>query len=269
MDQKIIEKVKNLREEIEKHNYNYYVLDNPTIDDYDYDMMMRELKQLEAEYPELADPNSPTQRVGGEALNQFEKVEHRVQMGSLQDVFSYEELQDFTERCMEFSQKPVYVVEPKIDGLSVSLEYENGEFVRGSTRGDGFIGEDVTANLKTIKAIPLKLKNAPQFLEVRGEVYMPRETFLKLVEKQEDNDETPFKNPRNAAAGSLRQKDPKIAAERGLSIFVFNIQQIEGKEITSHKQSLDYLKELTGRTDKDSRIKRYKIKERGIQYDQG
>ncbi len=244
----IIEKVKKLREEIEKHNYNYYVLDNPTIDDYDYDMMMRELKQLEAEYPELADPNSPTQRVGGEALNQFEKVEHRVQMGSLQDVFSYEELQDFTERCREFSQKPVYVVEPKIDGLSVSLEYENGEFVRGSTRGDGFIGEDVTANLKTIKAIPLKLKNAPQFLEVRGEVYMPRETFLKLVEKQEDNDETPFKNPRNAAAGSLRQKDPKIAAERGLSIFVFNIQQIEGKEITSHKQSLDYLKELGFKT---------------------
>ena len=244
----IIEKVKKLREEIEKHNYNYYVLDNPTINDYDYDMMMRELKQLEAEYPELADPNSPTQRVGGEALNQFEKVEHRVQMGSLQDVFSYEELQDFTERCREFSQKPVYVVEPKIDGLSVSLEYENGEFVRGSTRGDGFIGEDVTANLKTIKAIPLKLKNAPQFLEVRGEVYMPRETFLKLVEKQEDNDETPFKNPRNAAAGSLRQKDPKIAAERGLSIFVFNIQQIEGKEITSHKQSLDYLKELGFKT---------------------
>ena len=244
----IIEKVKKLREEIEKHNYNYYVLDNPTIDDYDYDMMMRELKHLEAEYPELADPNSPTQRVGGEALNQFEKVEHRVQMGSLQDVFSYEELQNFTERCREFSQKPVYVVEPKIDGLSVSLEYENGEFVRGSTRGDGFVGEDVTANLKTIKAIPLKLKNAPQFLEVRGEVYMPRETFLKLVEKQEDNDETPFKNPRNAAAGSLRQKDPKIAAERGLSIFVFNIQQIEGKEITSHKQSLDYLKELGFKT---------------------
>ncbi len=244
----IIEKVKNLREEIEKHNYNYYVLDNPTIDDYDYDMLMRELKQLEAEYPELADPNSPTQRVGGEALNQFEKVEHRVQMGSLQDVFSYGEVQDFTERCREFSAKPVYVVEPKIDGLSVSLEYENGEFIRGSTRGDGFIGEDVTANLKTIKAIPLKLKNAPQFLEVRGEVYMPRETFLKLVEKQEDNDETPFKNPRNAAAGSLRQKDPKIAAERGLSIFVFNIQQIEGKEITSHKQSLDYLKELGFKT---------------------
>ena len=248
MDQKITEKVKDLREEIEKHNYNYYVMDNPTIDDYDYDMLMRELKQLEAEYPELADPNSPTQRVGGEALNQFEKVKHRVQMGSLQDVFSYGEVQDFTERCREFSAKPVYVVEPKIDGLSVSLEYENGEFVRGSTRGDGFIGEDVTANLKTIKAIPLKLKNAPQFLEVRGEVYMPRETFLKLVEKQEDNDETPFKNPRNAAAGSLRQKDPKIAAERGLSIFVFNIQQIEGKELTSHKQSLDYLKELGFKT---------------------
>ena len=244
MEQKIIDRVNSLKSEIEQHNYNYYVLDNPTVDDYTYDMLMQELKGLEEKYPELADKNSPTQRVGGEALNLFEKVEHRVQMGSLQDVFSFDQVQAFTERCQEASSKPVYVVEPKIDGLSVSLEYENGELVRGSTRGDGFIGEDVTANLKTIKSIPLKIKNAPAFLEVRGEVYMPRETFLKLVEKQEDNDETPFKNPRNAAAGSLRQKNPKIAAERGLDIFVFNIQQIEGKEITSHKQSLDYLKEL-------------------------
>lgn len=244
MDQKIIDRVKKLREEIERHNHSYYVLDNPTVDDYTYDMLMQELKGLEEQYPELADKNSPTQRVGGEALNLFEKVEHRVQMGSLQDVFSFEQVKNFTDRCEEASAKPVYVVEPKIDGLSVSLEYENGELIRGSTRGDGFVGEDVTANLKTIKSIPLKLKNAPAFLEIRGEVYMPRDTFLKLVERQEDNDETPFKNPRNAAAGSLRQKNPKIAAERGLDIFVFNIQQIEGTEITSHKQSLDYLKSL-------------------------
>lgn len=244
MDREIIDKVKKLREEIEGHNHSYYVLDNPTVDDYTYDMLMQELKGLEEQYPELEDKNSPTQRVGGEALNLFEKVEHRVQMGSLQDVFSFEQVKAFTDRCEEASAKPVYVVEPKIDGLSVSLEYADGELVRGSTRGDGFVGEDVTANLKTIKSIPLKLKNAPAFLEVRGEVYMPRDTFLKLVERQEDNDETPFKNPRNAAAGSLRQKNPKIAAERGLDIFVFNIQQIEGTEITSHKQSLDYLKNL-------------------------
>ncbi|MCH5192705.1 MAG: NAD-dependent DNA ligase LigA [Oscillospiraceae bacterium] len=244
MEQSVIDRVNSLRSEIEQHNYNYYVMDNPTVDDHTYDMLMQELKTLEETYPELADKNSPTQRVGGEALNVFEKVEHRVQMGSLQDVFSFDQVEAFTLRCQEASAAPVYVVEPKIDGLSVSLEYENGELVRGSTRGDGFIGEDVTANLKTIKSIPLKLKNAPAFLEVRGEVYMPRETFLKLVEKQEDNDETPFKNPRNAAAGSLRQKNPKIAAERGLDIFVFNIQQIEGAEITSHKQSLDYLKDL-------------------------
>ncbi|MBQ5317658.1 MAG: NAD-dependent DNA ligase LigA [Oscillospiraceae bacterium] len=244
MDKSIIEKVNNLRAEIEQHNHNYYVMDNPTIDDYTYDMLMQELKNLEAEYPELADPNSPTQRVGGEALNLFEKVEHKVQMGSLQDVFSLEQVQAFTNRCREAFSKPVYVVEPKIDGLSVSLEYVNGEFVRGSTRGDGFIGEDVTANLKTIKSIPLKLKEAVPFLEVRGEVYMPRETFFTLVEKQENNGETPFKNPRNAAAGSLRQKNPKIAAERKLDIFVFNVQQIEGVELTSHKQSLDYLKKL-------------------------
>ncbi len=244
MDKSIIEKVNNLRAEIEQHNHNYYVMDNPTVDDYTYDMLMQELKNLEAEYPELADPNSPTQRVGGEALNLFEKVEHKVQMGSLQDVFSLEQVQAFTDRCREASPKPVYVIEPKIDGLSVSLEYVNGEFVRGSTRGDGFIGEDVTANLKTIKSIPLKLKEAVPFLEVRGEVYMPRETFFALVEKQENNGETPFKNPRNAAAGSLRQKNPKIAAERKLDIFVFNVQQIEGVELTSHKHSLDYLKKL-------------------------
>ena len=244
MDKSIIEKINKLRNEIEQHNYNYYVMDNPTIDDYTYDMLMQELKNLENEYPELADSNSPTQRVGGEALNTFEKVEHKVQMGSLQDVFSFEQVRSFTDRCFTEVVKPEFVVEPKIDGLSVSLEYVNGEFTRGSTRGDGFIGEDVTANLRTIKSIPLKLKKAIPFIEVRGEVYMSRNTFEKIVEEQENNGEQPFKNPRNAAAGSLRQKDSKVAASRNLDIFVFNVQQIEGYEITSHKQSLDYLKEL-------------------------
>ncbi|MGN0553385.1 MAG: NAD-dependent DNA ligase LigA [Oscillospiraceae bacterium] len=195
-------------------------------------------------YPELADKNSPTQRVGGEALNLFEKVTHTVQMGSLQDVFDFEQVRTFTERCQTEVSHPEFVVEPKIDGLSVSLEYENGSFIRGSTRGDGFIGEDVTANLKTIKSIPLKLKEPIPFLEVRGEVYMSLPVFDELVRTQEDNGEVPFKNPRNAAAGSLRQKNPKIAALRKLDIFVFNVQQIDGKELTSHKQSLDFLKSL-------------------------
>lgn len=244
MDQSIINKAEKLKEEIEKHNYNYYVMDNPTIDDYSYDMMMQELKSLEEKYPELYDKNSPTQRVGGEALNMFEKVNHTVQMGSLQDVFDFGQVEAFTERCSSEVSAPQYVVEPKIDGLSVSLEYENGSFVRGSTRGDGFIGENVTANLKTIKSIPLKLKENLPYLEVRGEVYMPVSVFEELVKSQEDNGEAPFKNPRNAAAGSLRQKNPKIAAQRKLDIFVFNVQQIDGKKLTSHKQSLDYLKEL-------------------------
>lgn len=244
MEQKILDRVNELRSTLDRYNREYYVLDDPSVDDYTYDMLMQELKKLEEQYPEVYDPNSPTQRVGGEALNEFEKVEHKVQMGSLQDVFSYEQVRAFTDRCMTDVNSPEFVVEPKIDGLSVSLEYENGEFVRGSTRGDGFIGEDVTANLKTIRSIPLKLKNAPPFIEVRGEVYMSRQTFEKLVEEQEINGEQPFKNPRNAAAGSLRQKNPKVAASRKLDIFVFNVQQIEGKELTSHKQSLDYMKEL-------------------------
>lgn len=244
MDKNIIDRVNELRTTLEQYNYEYYVMDNPSVEDYTYDMMMQELKALEEKYPELADPNSPTQRVGGEALNDFEKVEHKVQMGSLQDVFDFEQVRAFTERCQTEVSNPEYVVEPKIDGLSVSLEYENGSFVRGSTRGDGFIGEDVTANLKTIKSIPLKLKEPIPFLEVRGEVYMSLPVFDELVKTQEDNGEEPFKNPRNAAAGSLRQKNPKIAASRKLDIFVFNVQQAEGKELTSHKQSLDFLKSL-------------------------
>ena len=238
------ERIKELREEIEKHNHSYYVLDDPSISDYDYDMLMQELKSLEEKHPELSDPNSPTQRVGGEALNTFEKVEHTVQMGSLQDVFSVEQAAEFIDKCRTELVSPEFIVEPKIDGLSVSLEYSNCEFVRGSTRGDGFVGEDVTANLRTIRSIPMKLKKELPFIEVRGEVYMPRKSFIELTEQQEMNDEQVFKNPRNAAAGSLRQKNPQITAKRKLDIFIFNIQQVEGAELSDHKGSLEFLKEL-------------------------
>lgn len=236
---------KQLSEEIENYNYAYYVLDNPTIEDYQYDELMQEIYRLERAYPELITPLSPSQRVGGMAESTFEKVQHTVQMGSLQDVFSFEEVKDFDNRVRNaLTNPPKYIVEPKIDGLSVSLEYRDGLFVRGSTRGDGFIGEDITANLKTIKSIPLRLKKELPFIEVRGEVYMPKKSFEKLVRQQEIDGEQPAKNPRNAAAGSLRQKDSKITAKRELDIFIFNIQQIEGAVIESHKQSLDFMKEL-------------------------
>ena len=228
---------------IEQHNYRYYVLDDPIIDDYEYDGLMREVKELEGQYPELITPLSPTMRVGGYALTTFEKVQHNVQMGSLQDVFSEEELFAFDSRVRQ-EVTPLYTVEPKIDGLSVSLEYRDGIFVRGSTRGDGFIGEDITENLRTIRTIPLQINEKLPFLEVRGEVYMPRESFAALVAGQEENGEQPAKNPRNAAAGSLRQKDSSITAKRSLDIFVFNIQQIEGKQLSSHHKSLEYLKTL-------------------------
>lgn len=232
-----------LYEIIEQHNYCYYVLDDPIIDDYKYDGLMREVKSLEAQYPELITPLSPTMRVGGYALTTFEKVQHTVQMGSLQDVFSEEELLAFDNRVRQ-EVAPIYTVEPKIDGLSVSLEYRDGVFVRGSTRGDGFVGEDITENLRTIRTIPLKINEKLPFLEVRGEVYMPRESFAALVARQEENGEQPAKNPRNAAAGSLRQKDSSVTAKRSLDIFIFNIQQIEGKELSSHHESLEYLKKL-------------------------
>lgn len=236
---------KQLSEEIEGYNYSYYVLDNPTIEDYQYDALMQEIYRLEKLYPELITPLSPSQRVGGMAENTFEKVQHTVQMGSLQDVFSFEEVKDFDNKVRNtLTNHPTYIVEPKIDGLSVSLEYRDGLFVRGSTRGDGFIGEDITANLKTIKSIPLKLKKPLPFIEVRGEVYMPKKSFEKLVQRQEIEGEQPAKNPRNAAAGSLRQKDSKVTAQRELDIFIFNIQQMDGKQLNSHKQSLDFLKEL-------------------------
>lgn len=230
------------------HSQLYYVEDRNEITDYEYDMLQQELKGLEEQFPQFIRNDSPTQRVGGKAISIFEKVTHRVQMGSLQDVFSFEQVRSFIETVQQAVDKPQFVVEPKIDGLSVSLEYHNGELAIGSTRGDGFVGEDVTSNLKTVKSIPIKINEELPLIEVRGETYMPRNVFLKLVKEQEDNDEQPFKNPRNAAAGSLRQKDPKIAAKRKLDIFVFNVQQIEGKELTSHKKSLDYLKTLGFKT---------------------
>lgn len=249
MDKSSAEKrIEELSDIIEKHSYKYYVLDNPDISDYDFDMLMQELKKLEEQFPELVQPSSPTQRVGGFALNTFEKVHHDVQMASLQDVFDFEQVRNFLDKCNNELVSPEYTVEPKIDGLSVSLEYTDGILIRASTRGDGFTGEDVTSNIKTIRSVPLKLKNAPEFLEVRGEVYMPRDSFLELVEQQELREEQPFKNPRNAAAGSLRQKDPKITATRKLDIFVFNIQQCRGRDFSKHSETLDYLKEMGFKT---------------------
>lgn len=238
------QKIEELRTVLEELNYQYYVLDSPTVEDFEYDRMLHELMDLEEQFPEFKSDDSPTVRVGGMALNTFESVPHTVPMGSLRDMFDTAELYAFDEKVRETIANPVYVVEPKIDGLSVSLEYADSKFVRGSTRGDGMVGEDVTQNLKTVPSIPMRLRRSLPFLEVRGEVYMPRHNFEKLVALQELNEEQPFKNPRNAAAGSLRQKDPKITAKRRLDIFVFNVQQIEGIEITNHYDSLVLLSEL-------------------------
>lgn len=238
------ELAQKLREQINYYSELYYEKDDPAISDYEFDKLMHQLIDIEEEYPELLTPDSPTHRVGGRASNSFEQVEHVVQMGSLQDVFSDEEVVDFDRRVREVVSDPIYVVEPKIDGLSVSLEYRDGVLVRGSTRGDGFVGEDVTENIRTIRSVPLRLKRDISFVEVRGEVYMPVASFEKVVAQQELKEEKPFKNPRNAAAGSLRQKNPKITAQRGLDIFVFNLQQIEGVQVSGHKESLDLLKEL-------------------------
>ncbi|MCR4718817.1 MAG: NAD-dependent DNA ligase LigA [Firmicutes bacterium] len=237
-------RIKELTKLLDYHSKKYYVDDSPEISDFEYDKMLRELENLEDAYPQFRSPLSPTQRVGGKALDKFEPVTHRVVMESLQDAFSEEEVYDFDRKVKEKISEYEYVVEHKIDGLSVSLEYVNGEFVRGSTRGDGTVGEDVTQNLKTIKTIPLHLTEKLPFLEVRGEVYIPRETFNKINDEREEFGEPTFANPRNAAAGSLRQLDPKIAAKRGMRIFVFNIQQIEGKEIKTHLEGLRYLKTL-------------------------
>lgn len=241
-------RAEELRKELNHHIYRYYVENENDISDFEYDMLMRELVNIETDFPELIAPDSPTHRVGGQADGQFQKVAHAVKMESLQDAFDRSEVEDFNRRVVDTLKNVTYVVEPKIDGLSVSLEYVNGVFTRGSTRGDGNVGEDITANLRTVKSIPLRLKTDIPFIEVRGEVYMPRDVFYKIAEEQEMNGEKVFKNPRNAAAGSLRQKDPKITAKRNLDIFVFNIQQIEGKELNSHYESLMYIKELGFKT---------------------
>lgn len=271
-------RAQELRDKLNYYSRKYYVDDDPEIEDYEYDMLQRELKAIEDKYPDLVTPDSPTVRVGGSAENLFSKVEHRVRMESLQDAFSFAEIEEFDRRVRETERDVHYVVEPKIDGLSVSLEYTNGVLTRGSTRGDGDVGEDVTANLRTVRSIPLKIKTPLPFLEVRGEVYMPKSVFASLVTRQELDGEKPFKNPRNAAAGSLRQKDSKVTAGRGLDIFVFNVQQIEGAELSSHKQSLDFLREqgfhtipfytrFDNITDVISELKRIGEIRSGLEYD--
>ena len=237
-------RAEELRALLNYYSRKYYAEDDPVVEDSEYDRLQRELLSIETQYPDLQSPDSPTVRVGGSADSLFTPVPHPVRMESLQDAFSEDELWSFDKRVRDTAIDAQYVVEPKIDGLSVSLEYEHGVFTRGSTRGDGDIGEDVTANLRTVRSIPLRLSEDLPFIEVRGEVYMPKAAFISLLQKQEENGDKPFKNPRNAAAGSLRQKDPTITASRNLDIFVFNIQRIDGKTLRSHKESLDYLKTL-------------------------
>ena len=238
------ERIQELTKLLSEANYRYYVLDDPQMLDFEYDRLLRELEELEKANPELVLPDSPTLRVGGEALSQFQKVEHPVPLMSLQDVFSLEELDEFLDKVLESDPETEFSVEPKIDGLSVALEYENGIFVRGATRGDGVVGEDVTENLKTVRSIPMTIENAPPRLIVRGEVYMPKKSFERLNETQEKEGKPLFANPRNAAAGSLRQLDSKITAKRGLDILIFNIQLAEGVSFATHGESLDYLRNL-------------------------
>ena len=239
------QQIRQLRSELERHNQLYYVNDAPEISDFEYDAMLRRLEELEAAHPEYYDPNSPTQHVGGYALNTFAQVTHEVPLESLQDVFSFEELRAFGDRMDSVLSDPhAYVVEPKIDGLSMSLEYENGIFVRGATRGDGTVGEDVTENLRTVRNLPKTLKNAPQKLIVRGEVYMSHDSFEHINAQREISGETLLANPRNAAAGSIRQQDPKIAASRMLDIIIFNLQLCSDQTFQTHAETLDYLSSL-------------------------
>ena len=237
-------RIEELTKILSEANFRYYVQDDPTMPDFEYDRLLRELEDLEKAHPEFVLPDSPTQRVGGEALSKFEKVSHPVPLMSLQDVFSPDELEEFLTKTLEQYPDSAFSVEPKVDGLSVALEYENGLFVRGATRGDGVMGEDVTENLKTIHSIPMTLQNAPARLIVRGEVFMPKKSFAALNERQELEGKPLFANPRNAAAGSLRQLDPKIAAQRKLDILIFNVQLAEGVEFTNHEASLQFLRDL-------------------------
>ena len=237
-------RIQELSDLLTEANYRYYVLDDPTMPDFEYDRLLRELEELEKANPELVRPDSPAQRVGGMAVSEFQKVEHPVPLNSLQDVFSLDELDDFLDKIIQQYPGTAFSVEPKIDGLSVALEYVNGQFIRGATRGDGMVGEDVTENLKTIRSIPMQLVGAPSRLIVRGEVFMPKKSFSALNERQEAEGKPLFANPRNAAAGSLRQLDPKVAASRGLDIYIFNIQLADGVEFATHRESLEYLKDL-------------------------
>ena len=235
--------IEQLRRELVQAGYEYYVRDNPTMSDYDYDHKLRMLEDLEKKYPEAVTPDSPTQRIGGKALETFSQVEHAVALESLQDVFDFEEVDAFYQRVHSVVSDAEYTVEPKVDGLSVALEYMDGEFIRGATRGDGRVGEDVTENLRTVRSIPMKLPQPVRGrLIVRGEVYMPKKIFHRLNAQRESRGENLFANPRNAAAGSLRQLDPKIAAERKLDIAVFNVQLIEERSFATHQESLEYLK---------------------------
>lgn len=238
------QEIERLTAILEEANHQYYVLDAPTMPDFEYDRLLRQLEELEAQYPEYASPLSPTKRVGGEALSRFEKYEHEVPLESLQDVFSEDEVAEFDEKLRQSIPDACYSVEPKVDGLSVALEYLDGVFVRGATRGDGRIGEDVTENLKTIRSIPMRLTGAPHRLIVRGEVFMSRAVFEQLNADREEKGQTLFANPRNAAAGSLRQLDPAIAAERKLDILIFNLQLAEGVRFDTHAQTLDFLRDL-------------------------
>ena len=235
--------MKKLRDELNEHGYRYYVLDAPVIADYEYDRMLRRLEDLEKEHPEEITPDSPTQRVGGAALSAFSQVTHAAPLESLQDVFSPDEVEEFISRMeRELGGKTQYSVEPKIDGLSVAIEYRNGEFYQAATRGDGRVGEDVTENIRTIMSVPMTLPDKLPRLIVRGEVFMPKSVFEELNALRELNGEALMANPRNAAAGSLRQLDPKVAAKRRLDISVFNLQLAEGKTFSSHAETLDYLK---------------------------
>lgn len=236
------QRIEELTEIINYHNHKYYVDDSPEISDFEFDALLRELEQLEEKYPEYKSPNSPTTRVGGEPVSDFPEVVHTVPMQSLQKAFTREEIYDFDRRVRESVANPEYVVEHKIDGLSVSIEYVNGELVRGSTRGDGYTGEDITENIRTIRTIPLRLRDSIPYLEVRGEVFMSNDSFTKLNALLEETEQPLFANPRNAAAGSLRQQDSRVTAKRHLDIFVFNIQQIEGVQIDNHIEGLRYLK---------------------------